>query len=356
MHEIFILQAIFALANTIFEIPSGYFADLAGRQMSLILGIVFTAIGYLILSVSSTFYEFAIGEFVLAIGVSFISGADSALIYDSLLAAKAEMHYKKIEGRMLFLSGISEGLAGLAGGLLAALNLRYPFYCSVLLMLIALPVAILIIEPPREKFEDSSGNIKAMKKILKFTFIENLKLRYLICLFASVNTAALCAAWLVQPYLLFLDAPLTWYGPIWATLNLSLGMMSLAAYKIESKLGKWLTGSLLVSLLFAAYMFLSISDSVFGLLGFLVLYFCRSLSTPVFKDYVNSLTSSDIRATVLSIKTLSMRLSFVIVGPAVGFLIDNYSLSISFTFCGILFGISGLVSLSLLKKAYDITD
>ena len=352
MHEIFILQAIFALSNTVFEIPSGYFADLAGRRMSMIFGIVFTTIGYLVLSVSSSFYEFALGEFILAIGVSFISGADSALIYDSLLAAKEEMHYKKIEGRMLSLSGISEGLAGLAGGFLAAINLRYPFYASVLLMLIALPIAISIIEPPRKRLKDNLGNIKVMKKILSFTFIENLKLRYLMCLFASVNTAALCAAWLVQPYLLSLNAPLTWYGPVWAALNLSLGVMSLVAYKIESKLGKWMTGSLLVSLVFLSYMFLSISDSILGLLGFFILYFCRSLSTPVFKDYVNTLTTSDIRATVLSIKTLSMRLSFVIVGPIIGFLIDNYSLSISFTFCGILFAISGIVSLSLLRKAY----
>ena len=45
MYDIFIIQACFSIAVILFEVPTGYFADVVGRKKSLVIGMVLGAIG-----------------------------------------------------------------------------------------------------------------------------------------------------------------------------------------------------------------------------------------------------------------------------------------------------------------------
>ena len=45
MQEIFIIQACFSLAVVLFEVPTGYFADVVDRKKSIIIGMILGAIG-----------------------------------------------------------------------------------------------------------------------------------------------------------------------------------------------------------------------------------------------------------------------------------------------------------------------
>ena len=65
----------------------------------MFFGSILTFLGYLIFSFYSGFNEFFIAEIFLGIGGSLISGADSALIYDTLLELKKDEDYTKIEGK-----------------------------------------------------------------------------------------------------------------------------------------------------------------------------------------------------------------------------------------------------------------
>ena len=47
--DVFVLQSIFALSVVIFEVPSGYLADIIGRRRALILGSVFHGVGFTLL-------------------------------------------------------------------------------------------------------------------------------------------------------------------------------------------------------------------------------------------------------------------------------------------------------------------
>ena len=128
MREVFILQAFYSIAIVVLEIPSGYFADVLGRKNTLIIGCVLGFVGYLTYSLSHGFWGFLLAEIVLGFGQSLISGADSALLYDTLLQTNNEKSYAKHEGRMVSAGNFAEALAGVAGGLLAAYSLRYPYY------------------------------------------------------------------------------------------------------------------------------------------------------------------------------------------------------------------------------------
>ena len=95
LQEIFILQAFFSLIIVVFEIPSGYFGDVMSRKYSLLTGSILAFLGYLVYSISYGFWGFLGAEFLLGLGASFISGSDSAMLYDSLVELEKENKKEK---------------------------------------------------------------------------------------------------------------------------------------------------------------------------------------------------------------------------------------------------------------------
>ncbi len=72
---------------------------------------------------------------------------------------------------------------------------------------------------------------------------------------------------------------------------------------------------------------------------------------PVILDYTNKLISSDIRATVLSVKSVPVRLIFMVLGPGVSLLADTYSLQFALLVTGGIFFFFGGVVVLLMYRA-----
>ena len=139
--ESFQLKAAYSLAIVIFEVPSGYFADVLGRKKTLLIGSILGTLGFLIYSGFSGFYAFLIAEITLGIGQSFISGSDSAMMYDTLAYYKRTDDYMKYEGRQYSIGNLSEAFAGLIGGAIATYSLQLPFILQTLIAFAAVPAA-----------------------------------------------------------------------------------------------------------------------------------------------------------------------------------------------------------------------
>ena len=95
MKEVFLLQSVYSIAIVILEIPSGYLADVIGRKNSITIGTVLGFIGFSIYIFTGDFWGFLVAEIIMGFGQSMISGADSAILYDTLLEAKEEDRYLK---------------------------------------------------------------------------------------------------------------------------------------------------------------------------------------------------------------------------------------------------------------------
>ena len=143
--DLFLLKAIYSFAIVLFEVPSGYFGDIWGRKSSLVLGSVLGFVGFALYCVSTEFWGFLICEVLLGIGMSFISGSDSALLYDTLQQAKREKDYLKIEGRLISAGNFAEAVAAPLGVLIAILGLRTPFYFQTLIAFTAIPAALTLV-------------------------------------------------------------------------------------------------------------------------------------------------------------------------------------------------------------------
>lgn len=340
--QIFTVQAAYALSILVLEIPSGYLADVIGRKRTLILGAAFLPVGIGIYAFTGTFYSFILAEFVLAIGNSMRSGCDSAIIYDTLIQMKQESEYKKFEGKSIFFTRVGTSAASILGGLLALLTLRVPFYVNIATSALMLPIALSLLEPKRKKLESASP-FKDILRICRFSFT-NIQLRFLIIYGALILSSGVTAVWAYFLYYESLGISIGYFGILFAIFQLSSAYGAKKAHVLEKFLGE--KKSLFVLLLIApVFVLLGIIKSIFLIPLIFFNAFIWGFSAPIFYDLINRVIKSDIRATVLSVANMAGSLSFVILSPIFGKLVDFFSLSRAYIILGIYFFVYGTIAL-----------
>ena len=349
LKEVMILQGIYSFMVAAMEIPSGYLADVFGRKNTLLTGAIFCFFGFLIISLSFSFWYFIIGEIILGVGSSFISGADSAILYDSLAESKKEDEYTKVEGVSYGIGNFSEAVAGICGGLLAEISLRLTWEVQVVVASLIIPFTFLLAEPKVHQKNKLPKSFKAIWKVVRFCLVQNKILKWLIIISSSIGFATLSLAWFAQPYFKSIDMPLKYFGFSWAILNLLTGISSINAYRLQRLLSKNRI-LIFISLSISISIFLlSKSTAILGLILITTVYIVRGLATPVMRTYINELTPSNMRATVLSIRSFCIRVTFAVIAPLMGWIADIYTLFQSFLFLGIIVGITSLIASLKLK-------
>jgi MFS family permease len=349
MQDIFLLQSAYSFTLMALEIPTGYFADKVGRKTSILIGSMLGFSGYLVYSFSFGFWQFVIAEVILGVSQSLVSGADSALLYDTLIAAKQNDKYIRLEGKITSIGNFGEAFAGIIGGLLAVSSLRTPFFIQTCVALIALPAALMLKEPPIKSIRKKPG-IKDIVNIMFNVLHENLKLKWNTFFSAIIGAATLTMAWFAQPYFGLVKLPISMYGVVWALLNLSVGIAALYAWRIEKRFGSLTTITFFTLIIFLSFLLLTLVPGYFGLLILFLFYIARGLATPILRNYINIFTTSEVRATVLSIRNFLIRLIFAITGPLWGWITDRYSLQTAIILAGIVYGSFALLGLFFLLK------
>ena len=342
--QIMILQGTYSLFVALFEIPSGFFADIYGRKNSLVIGSIFLFLGYVIFSFFSGFNEFLFAEILLGIGGSLISGADSAILYDTLLEIKEDKEYTKIEGRTYAIGNFSEGIAGVLGGFLAMTSINIPVYIQTIVMFLSIPIAMTLVEPKSSyKLAKSFSSIIT---VVKDTFIYQRKLRWYIVYSSSMGIATLSIAWFVQPFLMEIDTPIIYYGIIWAFLNFTAGITSYYSYLFNNH-------NLLIYIsliMITSFVLLGFNISYFGLIFIILIYLLRGIITPKLRNLININSTSERRATVLSLRSFVIRISFAVIAPVLGYVSDSSDLSLVFYVLAFIVGISSLLAAFKLKN------
>lgn len=344
MSEIMLLKSIYSVAVVILEIPSGYCADVWGRRNSLLLGVGLAFSGFVLYSFSYNFIFFLFAEIILGTGHSLISGADSAMLYDTLAEDKRKEDYLKYEGKISSMGNFAEAIAGIIGGLLAAVSLRLPFVCQSFIAFIGIPAAYLLIEP-KSSISNGHKGIKDILKVVKLALVKNKLLRWNIILSSTIGCATLSMAWFAQPYFQKLDIPISYYGILWTILNLSAALTSIFAYKIDRILGQKKLIILLSIGIILGYILSGFFMSFIGLVIIFCFYLVRGIASPLLKDYINRITESNVRATVLSVRNFVIRLLFAFIAPTLGILTDNMSLGVALIIAGCMFFILSFISI-----------
>ena len=343
--DIFILKSVYSIAMVSLEIPTGYLADVWGRRNCLIAGCIFCFLGFTNYSISDTFTAFFLSEILLGFGQSLVSGADSALLYDTMLHYKKEDEYLKYEGRVTMVGNFSEAFAGIFSGLLAVYSLRLPFYVQSGIAFIGIPAAVALTEhAAKTRIKNSFANIV---QIIQYSLFTNKELCYNIMFSGVIGAATLTMAWFVQPLLIELATPTSWFGIIWTVLNLTVGIAALYTNQLDRCIGTRKMYAFILFFIVGGYVAVSSRIDYTALVFLFAFYIVRGFATPILKGYINQITFSEMRATVLSIRNFVIRLLFAAIAPLVGWLNDAYSLSVALQITAAIIFIPGLSFLIL---------
>ncbi|MFT7245129.1 MAG: MFS family permease [Candidatus Azotimanducaceae bacterium] len=348
--DVYYLQAFFALIVVLFEVPSGYIADVLGRKTALVIGSTFHAAGFTWLCFAESFAGLLVFEGLVAVAISLFSGADLSMLYDS---QEALGHGPKEKSRgianMRFVKSIAEGSAALLGGFLVVYSFDAVVIANAVFAWVPLALVFFLREPPYTKMESSQAFVN-LKGIIRFLYFGDDLLR-LICLNTTLfSLATFYVVWMLQPYWAEQGIPLIYFGVLWAAQSFVIAAASKLCIPLEKRFGAGVILILIGALPAVGYFGMSGLGGLIGIGLSFAFFISRGLNQVMMSDALNKRIPSSFRATANSIVSFMFRGIYIVTGPMVGFLIEWQGMGVALAVLGgLVFVVCGLCLLPLLR-------
>ena len=330
-------EIIFAITVVLLEVPTGIIADKWGRKHMIVLSALLGCCEFLILVYATEFWHFALVVFLAAIGSSASSGAEDALLYDSLLSAREEQFFEKYVGRLNALDISSIMLAALCGSVLAGrFGYAFNYWVSFVSMLVSLCLTLMLVEPAGSRNEENDRQIPVR---VYFTaslrlFREN-KGVLLVVLSGMVTGAAINFIdefW--QTYLDRLGVPVIYFGLFSASLFLIRLPGNMMAYKLKSRFSYRLLLSGVTAVLALCFIYISIIKDYSGLAVIFIICLSAGMIEPLAAGYLHHRIDSSMRATMGSFQSLGENAILIVTGLGFGFFSSKYDVFGGYGFIG----------------------
>lgn len=334
--QIGVVEGIFHITSLLAEVPSGAAADLFGRKNGMIVGRLCSAVSAIINLFSTNIFGFSIGFMISALGYNLNSGSEEALVYDSLIEAKCEDDYLKVNSRLNLIIEISQGLATFIGGVLAEYSFVYCYVTSIIIALISLIPCFMFKEPliKDENNKDERISIKKHFKLCYSIIKNNKKIMKILIYFPVVFTFHTVVYFYGQQYFSVLGC-----NKIEISLIMLLGGITscIGAVSCEKVISifKDKTKYIASILMGISIVFISGKSLIISILFFAVLNYVNSLLYPIQSTSLNKLIPSEQRATIISIDSMIFSLCMVCMFPLCGLIADKFNLHVTFFALGI---------------------
>ena len=326
------------------ELPSGALADLIGRKKTVLIGRVLQILSYIVFSFANNFWLFLVAQILYQANWALDSGAQSALLFDSLKENNQDgKFYKKTETDTFFLSTLGMVVGTAIGGFLFKYGTHLPFVICIFTSIIALVIALFFEEPrlDSEKFTFNNylkQNIEGTKHIF-----ENKKIR-------AITFFSLIISFITYTGLWYLYEPRLAEGGFEAR---HMGLLVAGTYLIRAVgiklipiLDKKIKSNNIPYFLVIFQVIGSFSSFIQGRAGAITSVYSRKFLDGFRKPILNTLQNENIvskyRATSLSAIALFENLIIASAGPIIGIMIDRYSASFTlgmFVFIGLVVGL-----------------
>lgn len=327
MSQVMQTQALYALTVACFEVPSGYIADVWGRKRAVVLGSGINGLGFLWLVNAQGFNDFLVYELLLGIGISLISGADLALLYDSekILEERGEAgaNTGKALSKLIAIEAGASGIAGLAAAmLLLVTDLHGLLLAQAVFGAMPLVLGFWLVETPRPILTQGHGaNTRAIFGVLlrgKPVVI------WTALLIGAFGLLGMYAFWIYQKYWQLQGIPLGHFGYIWAVYAMTISLAARYASKLEAAFG-WRNVLIATALLpIVGLLGMALFGGWVGVLFRFAIQLSRGVSMTPFYDALNRRIPGDFRATGNSLVSLGVRSVFIVTGPVLGWALDGF--------------------------------
>lgn len=338
MLDIMVLQLVFCIALAVFEVPSGYLADCYGRAKTIACGSLAMSAGAALYLVSEGFWGFLVSEIFFAFGLSMLSGADQAILYDTLAELGDAKNFGKIWGRLSCAEMLGAAAYGIAGSMVYMQSPRLPYGIAALIFagLFVLSLTLYEAREDRSVLPELRQN-PGLKNIIRNHVLSSPRLMMLF-LWSGVLVAALqCAFWLYQPYWEECGISVLSFGVLFALLNLVSALSAAYAHRLSARFG--LERCLIVAtvLLGVSFMLaLPLAGMTAGALIVMVHQIVRGGMRIWLPEMINAEVPSAVRATVLSVRGLSDRAIYGLALLPMGLSADHLGTGLTYFWLGLL--------------------
>lgn len=333
--DVFLLQSFFALTVVLFEVPSGYFADIIGRKNALVIGALFHGVGFTLLVFVDGFAGLMLVEIALGIALSLLSGSDLSLFYDTQLALGLSPQ-EKVRGlaRLRVVKASAEGVAALLAAALALWSFDAIVVANAFIAWAPLVLAFYLVEAPYERMARVSP-LQNFRRILMHLFYQNRLLRLTTLAVTFYGLATFYVVWLIQPYWQDNGIPYAGFGLLWAAMNFTIAASARLSAPLEERYGPVPVLLVMALLPVAGYFAMALDGGVIGMVLAFGFYVSRGIHQVILTDAFNSRVPSEFRATANSLTGFLFRLTFIVTGPLVGWLYEWQGMSFTLTALGV---------------------
>ncbi|MEX1104428.1 MAG: MFS transporter, partial [Dehalococcoidia bacterium] len=298
----------------------------------------FLGVSILIFAFTHTFAVLLASFTLWSVAATLMSGADFALLFDTLKASGDEGSYERIAGRGHAFGWAGAGIATFLGGPVAALtDIRFTIIFGAGTCLLTAFTAFSMWEPGREESEEDELAPEHYLRSIGSAFSEvwrNAEVRALVLLTGTSFAALEALDYLIQPYLI--DRGLE-IGVLFSMLQVPLFAVGIIAGLVASRLkGRGRTMLLVVPAVGAgAYLALVVSPGLSAYAAFPLTVGLAALVLPIATGEINRRIDSKHRATVLSIHGMVGSIVLAGLAPSLGFATDRWGISAAFAVGGI---------------------
>ena len=329
MSQVLQTQAIFALTVALCEVPSGYIADIFGRRRAVLIGSLFNGFGFFSLLWADSFVDFLVYEVVLGVGLSLISGADLAILYDTEIylekhGERQQQGVNKSLSKLIAIEAGASGVAGIVASVLLLWSLDWVIWVQAVVGFMPLLLGLSLVEPPRPVAQGShKENARQIIELLLFGKPVVLWTAFAIVVFGLLG---IYSFWMYQKYWEMQAIPLANFGYIWAAFALTVSLAARYAGSLEQKFGsrRLLIGIAVLPII--GLLGMALGSGWLGVMFGFAIQITRGISLSLFYEALNKRVPGDFRATVNSLVSLGMRGIFIVTGPVLGYMLDQHGM------------------------------
>lgn len=306
-------EAAFAATVVLLEVPTGWLSDVWKRRSVMIAGSLAQMAGYALLLVADSLAMAALAQAVIGVGISLVSGTNSALIYDSLLEAGREGEYRMREGRRVGLALYSVAGGSIIGGFVYEHSHVLPVLMSLAAQSTGLVLACLLAEPERHKRRAEKHPLADMAETARYALRGHAEVALIIVFAAVMFSATKVIMWSQQPYYMAMNLAEKYFGLMMAAGFVLGGLSSHHAHRLDGRVSNLAALAAVWALalgccLGAGMMAPGWAGVALLMLGGTCIY---GMAAPRVSEAINRHVGSERRATVLSTQNLCVSLLFI---------------------------------------------
>jgi MFS family permease len=213
--EIFRIQSLYYLVFCLLEIPTGYLADWLGYRLCLILGSVTLIVANVWVPLDPSYQGFLSHFILIALARSFVSGASSAYLYETLHQQSALDQYKEAEGKARAYSLVGKVVCWAMIGPIMQWHLTLPYWLTAINAAVGLYFAYALPAPATTTVRTRVSVIEIFKVLLTNPYL-------VLIMFQGVALfvlARICQVNLFQPILENKGFSVVSYGMVMALMT-----------------------------------------------------------------------------------------------------------------------------------------